>query len=301
MSTGVLGTRIRVSSYQGKFAYSLDMKSYDSTLPSVLIKEAFKILQTWFDGDQVIWLGEQPFAVRDLWPKVMKYFINTPIVMPDRRIYYGKQHGVPSGSYFTQLVDSVVNVMICGALSSKFGFGVTTERLLVLGDDLVFWSDKLQDLGVVSRWLEKSIGVQLNVEKSRVTKRGEAVPFLGRNWINGFPSWDIDEILKRMVYPERYRIRSKDPEKRRREVRMLIASYATVAMEGWALAERLLIQNEVSWRRSVDTIDIIAYSKSDYGWERLNPDHMSGLARFRRKYFLEGSHSEPNIALGMWT
>jgi len=300
MSTGVLGTRIRVSSYQGKYAYSIDMKSYDSSLPSVLIKEAFKILLTWFDETQVLWVREKPVTVRDLWSKVIKYFIGTPIIMPDCRIYYGKQHGVPSGSYFTQVIDSVVNVMLCGALSSKLGLGVTADRLLVLGDDLVFWSDKLRALDDVSKWLEKSVGVTLNVEKSRVTKRGEAVHFLGRDWVNGFPSWDVEEILKRMLYPERFRIRSKDAEQRKREVRMLIVSYAAVAVQGWDLAEKLLIQNEMSARRSVDTVDVEAYSRSDGGWEKLNPDHLSGLARFRRKYFLEGSHSIPNTALAMW-
>lgn len=74
---------------------------------------------------------------REVFEIIEDYFIHTPIVMPDHHIYYGKKHGVPSGSYFTQIVDSIVNVIIAGTISAKFNMYINKSDIYVLGDDLL--------------------------------------------------------------------------------------------------------------------------------------------------------------------
>lgn len=300
MPVGVLGSKLRVSSYHNKYAYSFDMSSYDSSLAATLIRSAFYIIKSWYDLDAEIGEGEWRCTLRQLFNWVERYFINTPIVMPDGKVYWGKGHGVPSGSYFTQIVDSIVNVMLCGAVNSKFNMGVSARSILVLGDDMLFWSDKNVSLNEIALYLNRTFGVKMNPEKSKVYKQSETIHYLGRDWTNGVPSLDVDEIIKRMVYPETYRIRSSDPDERRREVRMLIASYAAVYKGAWEIAEKLLVRTELSNQRGVEQFDIAAYSGGDSS-HGVQPDHLSGYERFRRKYFMKGMRSIPNTALGFWT
>jgi hypothetical protein len=120
-TSGSIGARLRRSSDRCKYAYSLDMSKFDSSIASELIDTAFNIISTWFDMSEV----EPTTGVTygQIFKIVRRYFIYTPIVMPDQNVYFGKSHGVPSGSYFTQMIDSIVNLIFCGAVSSKLTFG----------------------------------------------------------------------------------------------------------------------------------------------------------------------------------
>ena len=74
--------------------YGLDMSKFDSSVPSWMIGFAFDVLASWFSFD-----SEE--LVR--YEKVKRYFIHTPILMPDGNVYR-KSVGIPSGSYFTQQI-----------------------------------------------------------------------------------------------------------------------------------------------------------------------------------------------------
>lgn len=282
MTTVALGTKIEVASYHSKWAYSLDMSQFDATISAALIHKAFCVLRTWYD------LGEvEPVSgltVKSIFDVIEKYFIHTTIVMPDGHIYIGKDHGVPSGSYFTQMIDSIVNVIIAGAISSHFNLRVSRRELFVLGDDLLIWSNTRADLDLIAKYANEAFGVKLHgSEKSRLYHFDEAVHYLGRNWTNGLPDLDEDEILARMVYPERFRVYSKDPQRRRREVRMLLLSYAAVYRQGWKIVSRTFGCDEFYARCGCANTDVNTYCMEASYLEN-NPDHLSGLQRFRMKY-----------------
>jgi hypothetical protein len=274
-----LGTRLRTSSYHKEFVYSLDMSQFDSHVSRELIYVAFDVWQTWFDLDEVE--PTSGLTVREIFRIVRNYFIYTPIVMPDGRIYYGKDHGVPSGSYFTQLNDSVDNVILAGTLSSRYSLDVARDDVYVLGDDLLMFSNRRVDLDSLSQFARNHLGILVHgSEKSIVTRFDEPIRFLGRVWVNGIPTIEPEEVIARMVFPERYRIRSKDPKRAEREVKLLILSYAAQYRAAWPIVERTLDPHLSHVHRGVTAMDLLVGSTDS----RINPDHLSGLQRFKMKY-----------------
>lgn len=278
-----LGTKLRVSSYHKEWAYSLDMSQFDATLSADLIHEAFSILRTWYDGREI-----EPISgctVKQIFDTVEWYFIHTAIVMPNGYLYLGKDHGVPSGSFFTQMIDSVCNVILCGAISTRFGLNVDKSDIYVLGDDLLFWCNRKMDLNVISKYANTSFGVKLHgAEKSAIYHYDEAIHYLGRDWANGLPSLDEDEIVKRMVFPESYRKYSQDPEEKKRQVHMLILSYASVYRRGWRIASRLFGLEDTFRGCGSSAVDPYVYSKGLHVYDEMDPRYLSGLQRYQRLY-----------------
>lgn len=298
MASGALGTKLRTAAYHKNWCYSLDMSQFDATIQREVIHLAFKILRTWYDMDAI-----EPVSgmtVYDIFKIVELYFLDTTIVMPNGCIYYGKDHGVPSGSYFTQMIDSVANTIIIGAVASKFHLNISKRELFVLGDDILFWSNRKVNLDAIANYANRVFGIKMHgKEKSAIYHRNEAIHFLGRNWVNGLPGLDTDEITKRMVSPESWRRYSTDAQKKNREVRQLILSYAAVYWEGWAIAYKLLEPNERWDKRGCANIDVNVFC--DAPKERVNPNHLSGLQRYRLKYFgLGGTGDIPITAYQYW-
>nr|QXV86612.1 RNA-dependent RNA polymerase [Partitiviridae sp.] len=287
ITSGALGTKLRVAAYHKKYAYSLDMSSFDSSLSGKLIHTAFDILKTWFDCSIVEPSSGKTYG--EIFHLVEGYFIHTPIVMPNSKLYLGKKHGVPSGSYFTQMVDSVVNTIIGGAVSSRFSLNVSRREIFVLGDDLLMWTNRDMDLDTIARYVTSTFGVKMHgAEKSKKFRFDEAVHYLGRDWPNGLPNLAQDEILKRMVYPERYRRYSTDPKRREKEVKLLLLSYASVYWNAWSIVQKSIGSD----RHNAQGSQFIEYSVYvGDGAAQVNADHLSGLQRYLSKYAGHGADS----------
>jgi hypothetical protein len=284
MTTLALGTKLQVASYHKEWAYSIDMSQFDATISSELIHTAFNVLRTWYDLDEVEPVSRK--TVREIFKLVERYFIHTAIVMPDGNIYYGKNHGVPSGSYFTQIVNSVVNVIIAGTISDRFGLNVSKRELFVLGDDLLMWTNRKMSLDTIAAYANDTFGVKMHgSEKSKIFHYDEPIHFLGRDWTNGLPDLAIDEVTKRMAYPERFRKYSPDERVRSRQVRMLILSYAAVYRCGWQIASKLLVGGGYA-RQGCANTDVNTFCDGS-GIDDMDADYLSGLARYRRKFHHE--------------
>lgn len=174
--------------------YGLDFSGFDSSISGRLISMAFSIL-----AKNVDWNNSS----REDWDKIVNYFIHTPILMPDGHVYT-KHRGVPSGSYFTQMVDSVVNYFaIQYATISLFGYAVHLDKLLVLGDDSLFSLPKAVSLKLYQEKLSE-LGLTVNVEKSVLSLDDEPVHFLGHVWKHGLVDRDPIDIAKRMAFPEKH-------------------------------------------------------------------------------------------------
>jgi len=211
----------------GKIPYALDFSGFDSTIPAQLIEKAFEILSTWFDLRDRERFG---------WEKIVHYFIHTPIVMPDGNLYVGKKCGVPSGSYFTQLIDSIVNVILIFAISRKLGFDLGANSLLVLGDDSIFEADGSLSLHDIARALG-SYGIKLNVEKSRIGQKH----FLGSYWHTGISDIPISEIIEKAICPEHHRsllYKHKSAMGRREEAMSVLYSYARQYASAYKLIDK---------------------------------------------------------------
>jgi hypothetical protein len=299
MSSVALGTKMVAASYHKKYAYSLDMSSFDATISAALIHQAFSILHTWYDLDEVEPVSGK--TVREIFKVIEHYFIHTTIVMPDGHLYIGKRHGVPSGSYFTQMIDSIVNVIIGGAISHRFGLHVSRKEIFVLGDDLLMWSDRKMDLDTIAKYANSNFSVQLHgAEKSKIFQYNEAIHYLGRDWLNGLPDLDVDEVLSKMVYPERFRHYDEDPQIKERQVRMLLLSYAAVYRHGWRIASKSLGVDNRNINRGCANLDVNTYCRG-YRLKAIDPDHLSGLVRYQRKYTQDtDGGSIPITAIQYW-
>jgi hypothetical protein len=299
-ATGVLGTKLRVASYHKEWAYSLDMSQFDATISAELIHIAFKILRTWFDGQEVEPVSGK--TVDEIFDQIEYYFIHTTIVMPDGNIYIGKDHGVPSGSYFTQMVDSIVNVIIGGTVASRFKLHVDKSDIFVLGDDLMMWSNRKMSLDVIAKYANEQFGVIMHgSEKSEVFHYDEVIHYLGRDWENGLPTLSEDEVLKRMIFPESFRKYPKDPKERERQVKMMMLSYAATYRSAWRIAFSVADPSVRNIHRGCANSDVNTYLEHGRPVGEANPDHLSGLERFRRKYILGKTKGDiPNTALQYW-
>lgn len=299
MASGALGTKLRVAAYHKEWAYSLDMSSFDSSISGELIHIAFKILRTWYDMNEIE--PESGKTVRDIFNLVENYFIHTPIVMPDSKLYLGKKHGVPSGSFFTQIVDSIVNVIIGGAISHRYSMHVSRREIFVLGDDLLMWSNRKIDLDTIAKYANETFGVKMHgAEKSERFHFDEAVHYLGRDWPNGLPTLGEADVIKRMAYPESFRRYPKDKGDRERQVHLLILSYAATYYSGWNIARKLL-GNDLWYAQGAERIEWSVYcdgvSSKEYS---VNPEFMTGLQRYQMKYFPKRASQLTTTALQYW-
>lgn len=256
MTKPALGAYLDSSLRSHKWIYALDYSKFDSSIPARLIRMAFDILGTWFSAEDKEKYG---------WEQIIRYFICTPIVMPDGNLYTGKRHGVPSGSYFTQMIDSIVNVILLVAMSARFRLGIDIRKLFVLGDDSIFSSNIKLPLEEAAEFLS-SYGIRLNVDKSRI---GE-IHFLGADWYFGLPVSDIRQLVTKAVFPETFRVYSKDPVKRKAEALGVVLSYMSTYENAWAL---------LPWGYRVQTQ--VQYALKS----RWRPEFLSGSEKFLETEF----------------
>lgn len=197
----------------------LDYSKYDSTIPAEFIRRSFGILATWFSKQD-----REKFG----WNTIVKYFISTPIVMPDGHLYTGKNHGVPSGSYFTQYVDSIVNVALCYAMASRFDFRFSERGIFVLGDDSIMRVRGSFSLKAMATYVNR-FGMTLHDDEKTIVGKEH---FLGALWVKGKPDAPLDELTKKAVYPEQYRDYGGDLRDGPIDV---LRSYATSYKSAWKL------------------------------------------------------------------
>nr|QIS87951.1 MAG: RNA-dependent RNA polymerase [Driatsky virus] len=171
-----------------KTQYCLDWSKFDSTLPRRVIHACFDELRKWF--------VDRRDSVFDV---VERYFVTCPIVMPDGYIYKGRKRGIPSGSWFTQLIGSMANQLLTEYISY-----ITGDRIVkgyYLGDDSVLAMGGDPDLVKWGVEAEK-IGMRIHPDKQEVS-HGKP-HFLGHYWDGICPTRPVDESFSRFVCPERY-------------------------------------------------------------------------------------------------
>jgi hypothetical protein len=171
----------------------LDIKSFDSSIQPWLINTAFDILRQNIAFDSIE--SELSFEY------TRNFFIHTPVVMPDGKMWL-KALGVPSGSYYTQIVDSICNsILIAYAQKSIYDSFFETY---VLGDDSLFgipqhygWPDLTQFATILS-----SLDITLSTQKCVVALRPDELHFLGHHARGTRCTRDDAELMLLSLYPE---------------------------------------------------------------------------------------------------
>lgn len=146
-----------------KFAV-LDFKSFDKKVPAWLIDIAFDIL---LENIDLASYQDHGFAdarrMLIMFFYTKKYFIET-VVRISTGDRYKKTSGITSGSYFTQLVGSVVNCILINWISLRTD-GVIPDDSLFMGDDSLIVTRSLWNIDFCQQ-IMRSVGMELNMEKT---------------------------------------------------------------------------------------------------------------------------------------
>ena len=143
-----------------------DYSSFDTSISKELIQDAFKIIKDMF-----------PESENNVLSCIEDYFINTPLIIPDTGTLFIKNHGIPSGSTFTNLVGSMVNAIMMAYAHFSERQRIITMR--VMGDDNLTVT-KSYCLGTVLPRL-KQFNVEINASKCYEGPLHHA-KYLGRNF-----------------------------------------------------------------------------------------------------------------------
>jgi hypothetical protein len=236
-----------------QYFLSLDWSKFDSSVQPYEIELAFDLIESTIDFPDE--------ATRLIFKYVRRLFMKRKLLSPDGRLFM-RYSGVPSGSYFTHLIDSIIN---WNRVRYLFKLHRLTHGVLVThGDDCLVEIFGFHDcLNELADDAEK-LGWYIKREKSQLFKDRFRITFLGRSSKHGANFRDVDRCLRLMYYPE-YPVT--DPQ-------ISIARLKAIdADSGFHIP---LIQN------------VYHYLARKYG------DHQLALPREFRRYF-DNYHSNPSI------
>lgn len=176
-----------------RIGVGLDIKSFDTSVQPWLIREAFDIFRK-----NIIFTDEMS---EESFNYTIEHFINRPVVMPDGRMWL-KRLGVPSGSYYTQLIDSAVNLI--ATYYAQLKVYNTTFKTYVLGDDSLFGVPEeltYPDPALFEPHFQK-LGFTLSTAKCIVAERAQDLEFLGHVARGTRVDRETAEMLRLALYPE---------------------------------------------------------------------------------------------------
>lgn len=171
---------------------SFDWSKFDATVPKQLISLAFNLVKKWFVKSSID---------ETLWTQIVEYFIYTPILMPDGKVYYGKAGGIPSGSYFTGVIGSLCNLLLIEYLIRDQDRRI--REVLVMGDDSVVALDQELDVKKMAKIAHLHFGMELHPDKQRYTRYDHDMSFLSHTWKHGRPTRPVEVSEAKAVYSER--------------------------------------------------------------------------------------------------
>lgn len=174
-----------------KFVYTYDWSAFDATCSRFEINLAFDIVESLMTFKE-----PEDKAAFDV---MRKLFIYKKVVGPDG-VIYTVNTGVPSGSYWTTIINSIINKFRINYLWTIIT-GKSIDELHTHGDDGIGGSDTH-----VSAW-ELSVeaikyGWILNFEKSEINVDISLAEFLGRTTTGGLSRRSVQRCLRLLVFPE---------------------------------------------------------------------------------------------------
>jgi len=149
--------------FRGKVFLSSDFSGFDSSVPGQLIDAVFEVLRFWFIPEAHNRLN----ILADV-------FKHVGLVTPDG-VHVGRTGGVPSGSALTNLVDSLVNIIVYHYLS--YCLQLDPLFATVLGDDSIFIYGEVPPPEAISECVGQ-LGLTMNAEKQLTSD--ESVHYLQR-------------------------------------------------------------------------------------------------------------------------
>lgn len=187
---------------------SVDYSRYDQSIPSWLIRDVFELI--WMCFDQAT-----RSKYKQLFDIIVNDFIDKTFISEGGKLVYAHK-GVPSGSMFTSIVDTLCNLVIVytyfNYLSEKKGEEVQFASI-ICGDDNLICTREVVDLHDYSSYINHNFGIEIHVDKCKQSKRpGQPPEFLSRVWLTRGAYRNPKILLAKACYPENYRDYRNNPD-----------------------------------------------------------------------------------------
>lgn len=172
---------------------SIDYSSFDQTISAWLIRDAFSIIKSAFvlsDAD------ERLFDI------VTDDFISKDFVLSEGVLHSEK--GVPSGSMFTQIIDTLVNWLV---VNTYFNSINEKAEMIIMGDDNAIFTQANVDITGLASYVIKNFGliVKTDDKSNEGNCSTDDVKFLSRYWRFDGQWRHSYQLLSRLLFPERKR------------------------------------------------------------------------------------------------
>lgn len=211
--------RILLTNCKGKRWISLDYSKFDASIQPWLIYDIFRFLSEYY-----------PASEKKAFEWIAHNFVNMQLLMPDGSMI-NLHKGIKSGSYFTQIVGSLANLlMILTYLVSKFairkrkGYLDITPvlmqiesiyskspqcyTLMAMGDDNILFTTDEIDVNDLSNYLYHNFHAKVTVDGEKAVDSGlanEYPHFLKRVWKPSGQEREDVEMWVNLLHPERKR------------------------------------------------------------------------------------------------
>lgn len=248
-----------ISTYRSRNVYyiSLDYSHYDQSISSWLIEDAFDVIKCAFDH-----------VDEELWKIIVNDFIHKNFITSNGIVHSDK--GVPSGSMFTQIIDSVVNRIMIQTYFLSIGQDVD---MIIMGDDNLMYFRKPVKVEDLSSYLWKNFGIVSNPEKSTFGTSRNNPSFLSREWRNDGQWRTPNVLIGKLLYPERFRNYAKD----RTDPAIVVYSY--------------ILAYEPSMRKLMDVNRFLTdHNFRDLRWSEVDSRYLSGYLKYSLEYLKCLSH-----------
>jgi len=190
------GPRLASKFYGCKEYAMTDIKNWDGATRASLTTYAFEVIKCAFriEGPAVVYRGKSISRAKmlDVLIGWMARAMAAPVVVLPGGQIYRLPGGVPSGSVWTTLINSIINYAYWLYAIRKAGAHTRDYTIKVYGDDSLVGVRSLRTphMSIIRRHMELGFGITVSVEKSYdsdhfrtdYTRHAIGAQFLGKNW-----------------------------------------------------------------------------------------------------------------------
>jgi len=203
-----------------KTILSTDWSQFDNRLLHQLIRIVHRIWRSYFDFSRYEPTSFYPDSVptntnkfERLWKWMTESILNTPILLPDGRLFRWLYNGFGSGFQQTQLLDSFCNAIMLTTCLSALGVNINSPNFWARfqGDDSISsFMERMHEiygphfLTMLAETARYYFNAKLSVDKTSFSNRMTNVSVLSYFNSYGLPYRTDEDLLRHLYFPERY-------------------------------------------------------------------------------------------------